>query len=185
MVLCTAVFISGCGVRNNQAERIKALIGKVASESAAEENQKQENEEGNGGKQNEVQGENVNEIFAEGQEESLAGKEEGLDGKEESLAGQENHSVQAEESTNKGLSGEVNEKEEKDKQTEEEIAYRTKYVINCKKSITLRESPSTKAAQLGEILWGEPVSFIQSLLRLRGTRREGLSRLLFPLYSGL
>ncbi len=161
MVLCTAVFISGCGVRNNQAERIKALIGKVASESAAEENQKQENEEGNGGEQNEVQGENVNEIFAEGQEESLAGKEEGLDGKEESLAGQENHSVQAEESTNKGMSGEVNEKEEKDKQTEEEIAYRTKYVINCKKSITLRESPSTKAAQLGEILWGEPVSFIQ------------------------
>ena len=124
MVLCTAVFISGCGVRNNQAERIKALIGKVASESAAEENQKQENEEGNGGEQNEVQGENVNEIFAEGQEESLAGKEEGLDGKEESLAGQENHSVQAEESTNKGMSGEVNEKEEKDKQTEEEIAYR-------------------------------------------------------------
>lgn len=44
---------------------------------------------------------------------------------------------------------------------QEEVSYKTKYVINCKKSITLREAPSTSAAQLDEILWGEPVSFIK------------------------
>lgn len=138
MVLCTVVFIGGCGITNYQAERVKNLVGKVVSDSAEKENQQQEDEEGKEVDQSGAEEENVNETSAERQEESQAGQEESL-----------------------GRTEEGQTEKEEDGQTEEEIAYRTKYVINCKKSITLRESPSTAAAQLGEILWGEPVSFIQ------------------------
>ena len=40
--------------------------------------------------------------------------------------------------------------------------YKTMYVVNCKESITLRTSPSTKAAEIRQIPLGAPVTYVET-----------------------
>lgn len=43
-----------------------------------------------------------------------------------------------------------------------DIQYQTYYVVNCQQSITLRVSPSTSAAEICQIPFGAPVSYVSS-----------------------
>lgn len=137
-----AVLLNGCSVRDYQAKRAETWLEKFLPGGSDKEEQKQEDLD-----------QEPTDAFAQG------AKEEGESDPEkesspESTGGQEN------EVKNQPIvlgSPETAAENSRD----EEISYKTKYVVNCKKSITLREHPSTSAAQLDEISFGEPVSFIK------------------------
>lgn len=137
----TVILLSGCSIRDYQVKRVQSWFTKLLPGNGDKEDGGQDRE------QAEILEESAGEVSEESMEEAFAESGETPAGNgEEDLKG-ENGSEDA---------GEAEESSQS-----EEISYKTKYVVNCRKSITLREAPSTSAAQIEEILLGEPVSFIK------------------------
>lgn len=160
---------SGCSLQDYQVKRAEAWFEKLMPGSSGKEEQGQEEDQSQEEGMEQEQAERLEE--SEGKEGSKNQKNgyaqdssigQGSKSIQENSIGQGNTEQQENEAQSQSLVlDRYGQSAENGQGQKQEISYTTKYVINCKNSITLREHPSTSAAQLDEILLGEPVSFIQ------------------------
>lgn len=176
-----AVLLSGCGVRDYQIARAEAVLDNIFSgdadkeDRAAEESEETQEEISSG----EAAGEEPKEAAAGGAADREQGEADETSTKEPEETPAQNKIMLSEavkppietqatetqitetQTTETQTTGtqqtetqttETKKAEMQNAGAQEEVSYKTKYVINCKKSITLREAPSTSAAQLDEIL---------------------------------